>query len=216
VLVKMKSSSGSKVDYLLQRRDMQILAAGLIADPRSAAQLLNVYLLLDQGEIPSFEGLPARLLPDNFTAAGLPISFDGMPVAMDLASGMNTARRSEVYVQAKAAILGRHLDDILSFDGMAAQLDLGDAFRAPPTSSVPVLAFSGTLDGRTTLESQRAAVAALKNVTMVTVINAGHNLFDAPTAEMRERIEAFMNGRPVSAEAITVDLPNMAPSGRAH
>lgn len=211
VLVKMKSATGPPVDYLLQRRDLQIVAASLIADPRSAAQLLNVYLLLDRGEIPSFDGIHGRLLPDAFTAAGQPISLEGMPVAMDLASGMSAARRSLVQEQAKSAMFGLHLDDVLSFDGMATELDLGDAFRAAPTSSVPVLVLSGTLDGRTTLESQRTAVAALKNVTVVPVINAGHNLFDIPSAELHQPIDAFMRGKPVSSTAITVALPDLAP-----
>ena len=206
VLVKFKST-----DYLLQRRDMQILAAGLISDPRTVAQLLNVYLLLDQGKVASFEGIPGRLLPETFTSAGKPIAFDGMPVAMDLASGMSASRRTKVYKQAKTAIFGRYLDDVLSFDGLAAELDLGDAFRTAPTSSVPVLVFSGSLDGRTTLESQRSAVASLKNVTLVTVVNAGHNLFDIPSDELRERIDAFMNERAVSSNPISVALPDMAP-----
>ena len=94
VLVTLKSSSGANVDYLLQRRDMQILAAGLIADPRPAAQLLDIYRALDAGEIPSFDGIPSRLLPENFTAAGQPISVDGMPIAMDLSSGMSAASRA--------------------------------------------------------------------------------------------------------------------------
>lgn len=205
VLVKMKT------DYLLQRRDMQILASTLIADPRGAAQLLNIYRVLDGGNVPSFEGIPGRLLPANFTAAGQPISLDGMPVAMDLASGMSAARRSKVYEQMKTAILGPYLDDALSFAGMAVVRDLGDEFRAAAASSVPVLAFSGTLDGRTTIESQRAAIAALKNVTMVTVLNAGHNLFDIPSDELRARIDAFMTSKAVSASDITVELPNLAP-----
>ncbi len=207
VLVKINAA-----EFLLQRRDMQILAAGLIADPRSAAQLLDVYRQLDAGEVPSFEGIPDRLLPEHFTAAGQPISLDGMPVAMDLASGMTAARRAQVHAQITTAILGRFLDDVLLFEGIAPELDLGDNFRAAPTSAVPVLVFSGTLDGRTTMESQRAAIAGLKNATLITVTNAGHNLFDIPSAELRERIDAFMNGRSVSADAITVELPAMTRS----
>lgn len=216
VLVKGKSAHGAPVDYLLQRRDMQMVAASLIADPNSAALLLDVYRALDADEVPTFVFIPARLLPDSFTGAGQPIAFDAMPIAMDLASGVSGTRRSIVYEQAKTAILGRYLDDVLLFDDMAAGLDLGDAFRFARTSSVPVLVFSGTLDGRTTLESQRTAIAALKNVTMITVVNAGHNLFDSPSNELLERIDAFMNGRPVSGADITVDLPSLVLPFRVH
>lgn len=212
VLVKMKSNGGAQVDYLLQRRDLQILAAGLISDPRTAALLLDIYRALDAGEVPTFDTLPSRLLPDAFTGAGQPIALDGMPVAMDLASGMSAARRSKVYKQARTSVFGVYLDGVLLLDGLAPDLDLGEAFRSASTSSVPVLVFSGTLDGRTTSESQRAAVAALKNVTIVPVIHAGHNLFDAPSTELRERLDAFMNDKLVAATAIRVDLPELAPS----
>lgn len=211
VLLKLKSKDGPSVDYLLQRRDMQLIAAGLIADPKSAAQLLSLYLALDRGVEPPFERISARLLPDSLVDPGEPISPEGMPVAMDIASGTTADRRSMVYEQAKTAVFGRYLDPAFLFDRMAPDLDLGDAFRANPRSDVPVLVLSGTLDGRTVIESQGEAISGLRNVTMITVKNAGHNLFDEDSDEMQEIIRKFMEGRPVHDATITVDLPDMAP-----
>lgn len=211
VLLKLKSGDGTRIAYLLQRRDMQLIAAGLIPDPKSAAQLLSIYLALDRGAEPSFDRIPARLLPDSFVDPGRPISLEGMPVAMDIASGMTADRRSMVYEQAKTAVLGSYLDYTFLLDRMAPELDLGDAFRANPTSAVPVLVFSGTLDGRTDIESQREAISELKNVTMITVENAGHNLFDEPSNEMEETIREFMEGRPIHDATLTIGLPDMAP-----
>lgn len=211
MLVQMKSRDGAQVDYLLQRRDMQLLAAALIADPKSAALLLDVYLALDRGVEPPFERIPARLRPDSFVDPGKPIFLEGMPVAMDIASGMTAERRLKVSEQAKTAILGGHLNFTLHFDGMAPELDLGDAFRASPTSDVPVLVLSGALDGRTYAEGQREAVSELKNVTVITVRNAGHNLFDEASSEMQEAIDRFMEGKPVHDARIMIDLPDMAP-----
>ncbi|MET0657091.1 MAG: alpha/beta fold hydrolase, partial [Steroidobacteraceae bacterium] len=74
VRVHFKSRDDAKTDYLLQRRDMQILAAGLIADPRSAAQLLDIYLAIDRGTEPLLERIPTRMLPDHLVAAGTPIT----------------------------------------------------------------------------------------------------------------------------------------------
>ena len=51
------------------------------------------------------------------------------------------------------------------------EYDLGDKFREKPISEVPVLLLSGTLDGRTYIESQRTAISGLKNAEMVTVKN---------------------------------------------
>lgn len=211
VLLKLKSRGGASTDYLLQRRDMQSIAAGMISDPGSAAQLLGIYLDLDRGVDPRFERIPSRLLPDNLVNPGRPISLQGMPVAMDIASGMTADHRLTVSKQARTAILGDYLDYTFLFDGMARELDLGDAFRTNPTSDVPVLVLSGTLDGRTDIESQREAVSELKNVTLITVRNAGHNLFDEPSNEMQDTIDQFMEGRPIHDAIITIDLPDMGP-----
>jgi len=216
LLVQLRSRDGSRIDYLLQRRDMQLLAAGLIADPRSAALLLDMYQVLDRGVAPPFERIPARLLPDNFVDPGKPILLEGMPVAMDIASGMTAERRSKVSKQAKTAILGAYLDVTFVFDGLAPELDLGEAFRSKPKSDVPVLVLSGTLDGRTDIESQREAVSDLRNVTLVTVKNAGHNLLDEHSQEVQEMIDQFLERKPVHDATIAIDLPDMAPKTAAY
>lgn len=209
--IQLKTRGGSNSDYLLQRRDMQVLAAGLIADPRSAALLLSIYRAIDQGAEPPLDRIPARMLSDLMSGAGQPITLRAMPVAMDIASGMTAVRRRQVAAQARTALLGNYLDSAMLFDGMASELDLGDAFRAGPESDVPVLALSGTLDGRTTIDSQREALMGLTKATLVTVENAGHNLYDEPVAAIQEAIDRFMQGGAVGSGVIEVELPDMAP-----
>lgn len=211
VSVALRTRQGTQAGYLLQTRDMQLTAAGMVADPASAAQLLQLYLALDQGRAPPFERIPARLLPDALAEPGEPIALSAMPVAMDLASGMSSDRRATVEEQAKSAVFGRYMDPALLFDGLASDLDLGDAYRSRPASDVPVLAFAGTLDGRTDIASQREAIAGLEQVTFVTVRNAGHNLYDRPTQEMLAIIDRFMHGQPVEDVEIAVELSTMAP-----
>ncbi|WP_308364613.1 MULTISPECIES: alpha/beta hydrolase [unclassified Microbulbifer] len=96
------------------------------------------------------------------------------------------------------------------YDGIAPELDLGESFRTAPVSKVPVLLLSGTLDGRTTIESQKEAVSGLANLTSITVENAGHNLF-MTSSEVQEVIDQFMQDRPIEKTTITISLPNMAP-----
>lgn len=201
---------GSSVDYLLQRRDMQLIASSFIADPKSAARLLDFYRTLDRGGQPDFSSVPARYFPDAFLQPGEPISMDAMSTAMDIASGIDAGRRTEVARQAEAALLKDYLNFSYHYDGIAPELDLGTSFRTAPASKVPVLLLSGTLDGRTTLESQREAVSGLTELTGVTVENAGHNLFMA-SAEVQKVIDRFMEGRPIEKNTITVSLPDMAP-----
>lgn len=210
MLIRTRLSDGSTVDYLLQRRDMQQIASGFISDPQSAALGLNIYRALDKGIGSPFENVPVRVLPDRFVDPEKPISMQAMPVAMDIASGMTKDRGAEIARQAQTATLKDYLNFTYHFAGIAPELDLGDDFRAKPGSNVPVLLFSGTLDGRTYVESQLESVSELENLTSITVRNAGHNLFMS-SSEVQEAINRFMEDQPPQQDTITVELPNMAP-----
>ncbi len=95
--------------------------------------------------------------------------------------------------------------------GLAPELDLGNSFRVNPKSNVPTLLFSGTLDGRTYLESQSEAIAGFSNATQVIVKNAGHNLFMSSN-KIQDTIDLFMEGRRIKKTVLTVDLPDMVPN----
>ena len=92
----------------------------------------------------------------------------------------------------------------------ALGLDLGDDFRAPPKSVLPTLVLTGTLDGRTYPAEQRASVAGMRNVTTVTIENAGHNLFML-SPEIVETIGAFFKGDAGEERTIAIDAPSFAP-----
>lgn len=211
VRVHLKSHDGARFEYLLQRRDMQLLSAGLIADPTNAARLLAIYDAIDREIDPGLHTLPARLLPDHMIGAGKPMTLRGMPLAMDIASGATSDHRHRVFDQAKTATLGNYMDGIVLYEGLAPELDLGDTFRTSPASEVPVLVLSGTLDGRTDIVSQREAIAGLKNATMITIENAGHNLFDDPSPAIQNAIDLFMAGHRLPVTSLEVELPNLAP-----
>lgn len=206
ILLHVKVKDGTRADYLLQRRDMQQLASALISDPWRVNGLLGLYLAVDQGITDPLEQIFAR-----FIEPGKPISLGAMSTAMDIASGMTRDRRDEVLQQAQTALLKDYLNFSYHYDGIAPELDLGDAFRSKPTSDVPVLLLSGTLDGRTYIESQLEAVSELKNLSTITVENAGHNLFMI-SDEVQEAINRFLEGQPVLKDVISIDLPDMAPS----
>lgn len=211
--LQLASADGGKTDYLFQRRDLQLLAAGLVSDPQHAAKLLDVYRTIDRGEKPSLQGIPGRLLPDNLRHPGERISLHAMPTGMDIASGMSENRKAVVALQAETAVLKDFLNFSYHYEGVAPALDLGDEFRAGPSSKVPVLLLSGTLDGRTYIEGQLEAVSGLETLTHITVENAGHNLFMS-SPDVQEAIDRFMEGKPAPDTVITVDLPDMAPPDR--
>lgn len=195
--IDVPGADGKSWTYTLERGDAQGFAAMSIADPAGALRLMMLYTALDQGITQPLLGI---LRP-----AG-PISFQAMPLAMDVASGITRERLQRVRKEAGTALLGEVLNfPMPQLDGVMPELDLGDDFRSAPRSAVPTLVLSGTLDGRTYPDEQREAVAGLSQVSIVLVRNAGHNLF-MTSPEVAQRIEAFMRGEVVSTDEIVVPL----------
>ncbi len=204
--LKLKMNDDTRADYLLERHDMQRLTSGAVSDPRWIKMLLSLYLAIDADLAAPLEETLGR-----FIDVGEPISMRAMSTAMDIASGMTEDKKREIGAQAKTALLRDYLNFTYHYDGIAPELDLGDGFRAKPVSDVPVLLFSGTLDGRTYIESQLEAVEGLSNVTAITIKNAGHNLYMS-SPEVQGAINRFMENKPVLKQTITIGLPDMAPS----
>lgn len=205
VLLKIERDDLPPADVMLTRRTMQQLASGMIADPPNAITLLNIYRATDAGDYSVMAGVIRDFFPIN-----QPISFAPMSLAMDVASGISDERLALLREQAETSLLGDELNfEIPHLRGVLG-LDLGDEFREPPTSDVPVLLLTGTLDGRTYIEEQRESVAGLSSRNEVMVINAGHNLFMS-SPEVTSVIQSFMRGEDVDGREIVVDLPRIAP-----
>lgn len=205
VLMNVPLRSGGTAPYMFHRRDMQQIASALVSDPGRVGMLLSLYLAMDAGMVDPVAGVLGR-----FIVPGEPISFRAMGTAMDVASGMTKAKGEMIAAQAETALLGDFLNFSYHFDGLAPEMDLGDDFRAKPASDVPTLLLSGTLDGRTYIESQLEAVSGMANLTAITVENAGHNLYML-SDEVQQAIDQFLRGEVVDTSVITVELPSLAP-----
>lgn len=190
---------------LLQRRDLQQMTSGLIADPGSAAIALAMYAEIDQAGSAHI----ASAILGRFGEPGQPITLHPMSTAMDLASGITAERLAQVEREAQTALLGDYLNfPMPQLNGVWDGFDLGDGFRAAPAGDTPILLLSGTLDGRTYPESQREALSGMTNVDWVIVENAGHNLF-MTTPEVHAVMHRFMSGVDVEGERITAPLPDL-------
>lgn len=203
VLLKLPQDDGQTQEFLFQRHHMQGLASAMIADPhRFVSRLLQLYSALDHG---IFQPLPALV-----KRAGLDepvISFDIMSLAMDIASGITDDRLKLVEAQAESSLLGQMLNfPMPQLNRSIKGLDLGDDFRSYPKSAVPTLLLTGTLDGRTYIESQIEATQGLTNLTHVIVKNAGHNLFMV-TPEVTQVMQQFMRSEEVKTKQINFELP---------
>lgn len=204
--LQVQMQDGEVVETFLTRRDMQQISSGMVADPSwGASRLLMLYLALDN-DITA----PVGQVLGRFTDPRQPIGMGPMSMLMDIASGMTAGKKALVEEQAKTALLKDYLNFTYHYDGMFPALDLGDGFRGKPVSDVPVLLFSGTLDGRTYLEGQAEAVEGLSNLTHITVVNAGHNLYMS-TPDVQEAINRFMEGKEPVSDTITIDLPDFTP-----
>lgn len=207
VWIKIAQKDGSEQNYLWQRRDMQQTASSMISDPVPLSLLLHLYKDLDEGETKILSAIAP------FLVSGMEeISFRPMTVLMDIASGTGTKRRALIKKQAKTSLLASYLNQPVELEDVDRSLVLNDDFRTAPTSDIPLLLLSGTLDGRTYIESQREAVSGLSAVQAITVRNAGHNLFMA-SPMVTATIQEFMRGKNVAGREINVPPVDLLTAG---
>jgi pimeloyl-ACP methyl ester carboxylesterase len=128
-----------------------------------------------------------------------------MSFMMDCASGQTAARRERIAREAKGTLL----EDIFNFpfpdvcEAWKAP-DLGDEFRAPLRSDVPVLFISGTLDARTPVSNAEEYRTGFPNSTHIIIEGAVHSdpLF-LSSPKIKEGMMEFLRGQPVTTTKIT-------------
>jgi len=128
-----------------------------------------------------------------------------MSFMMDCASGQTVARRERIAREAKGTLL----EDIFNFpfpevcEAWKAP-DLGDEFRAPLHSDVPVLFISGTLDARTPVSNAEEYRTGFPNSTHIIIEGAVHSdpLF-LSSPKIKEGMMEFLRGQPVTNTKIT-------------
>ena len=137
----------------------------------------------------------------------------GMSYMMDCASGQTAARRERIAREAKETLLA----DLSNFpfpDACEAWKapDLGDEFRSPVTSNVPVLFISGTLDARTPVSNAEEYRAGFANSTHMIIEGAVHSdpLFLA-SPKIKEGMMEFLRGQPVTVTKIAGPPLKFAP-----
>jgi pimeloyl-ACP methyl ester carboxylesterase len=127
-----------------------------------------------------------------------------MSYMMDCASGQTAARRELIAREAKGTLL----EDIFNFPfpDVCTEWnapDLGDDFRAPLKSDVPVLFISGTLDARTPLSNAEEYRKGFVNSTHMIIEGAVHSdpLF-LSSPKIKEGMMEFLRGQPVTTTRI--------------
>jgi hypothetical protein len=132
-----------------------------------------------------------------------------MSVAMDCSAGITEERRRVIANEAKRTLLGDAIN--IPFPEICAAIDvpdLGDAYRGPLVTDIPVLMISGTLDGRTRPRQAEEARRMMPNAQHLVIEGAGHSdpLF-LSSPKILEAMKAFLRGEPLPERVLT--LPPM-------
>ena len=136
-----------------------------------------------------------------------------MSYMMDCASGQTAARRERIVREAKETLLA----DISNFPfpdvcEVWKAPDLGDQFRSPVTSNVPVLFISGTLDARTPVSNAEEYRTGFTNSTHMIIDGAVHSdpLF-LSSPKIKDGMLEFLKGQPVTVTKISAPPMKFAP-----
>jgi pimeloyl-ACP methyl ester carboxylesterase len=156
-----------KVSYVITKFDIQRLTAGLLRGPQNFRMLPNLYKQMDEGSFSQAIFFISNLRRGSVTA---------MSAAMDAASGRTKKRAELIRQQAAKTLLGDAIN--FPYEVVRQNLnvpDLGDKFRAPLVSDIPVLAISGTADGRTPVSNAVEVLSTLSNGSHLIIEGAGHS-----------------------------------------
>lgn len=178
--------------------DLQITIAEMLRGPQTLSRLPGLIAQLETGD---WRTLAALALPQR--AGRLPSM---MSIAMDCASGASADWRQRIAREAASTLLRDAINAPLP--AICERLPirvLDDAFRNNPRSNVPVLAISGTLDGRTPVTGAERVLAGLPHGHRLILDGAGHgdDLFIA-SPRITETMLRFLRGEPVTDERVAL------------
>jgi pimeloyl-ACP methyl ester carboxylesterase len=131
-----------------------------------------------------------------------------MKAMMDQSSGASAERRRQIDDEAPRALLGNAINFPLFHLKHAWEpvKDLGESFRRPAGSTVPVLMLVGDLDPRTPVANATQIAVTLPQSQTVVVRNGNHDFDVFGSAAIRDAIATFLRGAPVPSEIVLPDL----------
>ena len=193
-----------KVKVTVNKFVMQFIAANNIGTEVTASYPALFYRA-SKGDLSN----PAQVW-FNQTRSGIG---SAMSYMMDCASGMTSSREKQIKTEAKTTLL----EELANFPFPEVcqawkAPDLGDTFRSPINSDVPVLFISGTLDARTPVSNAEEYRRGFRNSTHLIIEGAVHSdpLF-LSSPRIKDVMLEFLKGQPVSTTKITLPPMKFAP-----
>ncbi len=184
------------------------------------ADALRRILVADIGDGNDFPVFPALLLTIDRGDSSLLSSFvekrynqitgdvNLMVFGLECSSGATALREQEIRAQAAKSLFGNTTN--LLFPEVCAALppvDLGDDFRGPLVSDVPVLFISGTLDSNTPPWQAEELRWGMPRATHLIVDNAGHE-DTLPMPGVQQAISDYLAGKDVAGRHLALPLPD--------
>jgi len=193
--------SGKVLKIGISKLDVQLVTSYFLTkNPENSIKLPYLYHQMKSGGFSDIAGMVAGIK----SYAG---RIQLMPLVMDAASGVSKKRFRQIEKQSEKSLLGRTTN--FPFPDLSLDLgitDLGTSFRKNPISEIPALFFSGTLDGRTYIESAKELKKGFKNASHIIIDGAGHDMFMS-TTKVQELMLDFFNNKTVRSQVITIEIP---------
>lgn len=198
-------ATGQSVPLQVGAFDLQLALSEMLQGPDSFAGMPDFVGRLDSGDWTSLALQAGRTRMGRLPSA--------MSIAMDCASGASSEWRKRIASEAKSAVIGDAIN--FPFFGICEGLgipDLGDDYRNPVRSDVPVLLISGTLDGRTPPRNAEAVMPGLPNAQHLVIQGAGHSdpLF-LSSPKILDAMKTFMRGKKVQTTPIVLEAMRFIP-----
>ena len=140
-----------------------------------------------------------------------------MSYSMHIASGVSPQRLARIEREAPGTILRDAINFPFNDPGFRnawGARDLGESFRSPVRSDVPVLFLAGTLVGRTSVSATREVKAGFRNGRLIVLDGAAHDIY-GETPRLMELMTRFMRGGNVSDATIKVPIEFHGPDEAA-
>lgn len=209
--LKLESTNGrgEKTSVVMSKFDLQRLTSSVVGNEQIAA-IPALYYALYKGDLsnPILLSIKQRLIGERMGQIGSAMIF-----AMDCASGISPQRIKRINNQARMTLLGDAID--FPFYGVCEAWgvpDLGETFRSPVKSRVPVLFISGTLDARTPISNAEEVRRGFPQNVHLIIEGAVHSdpLF-LSSPRIKDVMLEFMTDRPISTTRITLPPMKFAP-----
>ena len=177
--------------------DLQLITANAAGDSGAIKALPAFYFELSRGD---WSNLARQVMSLRRGPLG-----NAMSYAMDCASGVSAGRHERINRETNRTLLGNAINlpfpDICEAWGVVR---LGNSFRRPPSSNVPVLIISGTIDGRTPVSNGQALSKGLARSVQLVIEGASHDGLFASSPRISEVVAEFVKTGRISTSRISL------------